>query len=81
MLTGPLIGWTGNECQFDYPLAGNALYESLSETEGNPVTMPVFRCARQFGRRSFVKNAANRGSPCKPFSRGSTFVSIRLGSR
>jgi len=38
---------------------------SLSETE----------C--QFGRLSFFKSAAYRGSWCKFFSRGSTFVSIR----
>jgi hypothetical protein len=37
--------------------------------------------AIQFGRFSFFKNAANRGSPCKFFSRGSTFVRIRPVSR
>ena len=37
--------------------------------------------ARQVGRLSFFKNAANRGSLCKLFSRGSTFIAIRLGSR
>jgi hypothetical protein len=42
---------------------------SLSETE----------C--QFGRLSFFKSAANRGSLCKLFSRGSTFVAIRPGPR
>jgi hypothetical protein len=35
----------------------------------------------QFGRLSFFKNAAYRGSLCKLFSRGSTFVNIILGSR
>lgn len=42
---------------------------SLSETE----------C--QFGKLSFFKNSANRGSSCKFFRRGSIFVDIRLGSR
>ena len=35
----------------------------------------------QVGRLSFFKSAANRGSLCKLFSRGSIFVDIRLGSR
>jgi len=35
----------------------------------------------QFGRLSFFKNAANRGSLCKLFSSGCTFVYIKLGSR
>ena len=65
----------------DFPLAGNALYESLSETGGNPVTEPIFRCACQFDRWSFVRNAAYRGSLCKLLSMGSIFVVIRLGSR
>jgi hypothetical protein len=34
----------------------------------------------QFGRLSFFKNAVYRGSLCKLFSRGSTFVPIILGS-
>lgn len=80
MLSGPLIGWTGNECQVDYPLAGNALYESLSETDGNPVTEPVFRCACQFGKFSFFNNAAYRGSPRKFARVGFIFINPRLGS-
>jgi hypothetical protein len=35
----------------------------------------------QIGRLSFFKNAVYRGSPCKLFSRGSTFVPIRPLSR
>src|SRR6266852_565616 len=35
----------------------------------------------QFGKLSFFKSAANRGSLCKLFSSGSIFVDIRLGSR
>jgi signal transduction histidine kinase len=35
----------------------------------------------QFGRFSFFKNAANRGSLCKLLNKGSTFVSIRPPSR
>src|ERR1700688_4419111 len=35
----------------------------------------------QVGRLSFFKNAASRGSLRKLFSRGSTFVSIKLSSR
>jgi hypothetical protein len=35
----------------------------------------------QFGKLSFFKSAANPGSLCKLFSRGSTFVDIILGSR
>src|SRR5260370_250066 len=33
----------------------------------------------QFGKLSFFKSAANRGSLCKLFSSGSIFVDIRLG--
>ncbi len=35
----------------------------------------------QVGKLSFFKNAANRGSLCKLFNRGSTFVSITPPSR
>src|SRR5258707_15800149 len=35
----------------------------------------------QFGKLSFFKRAANHGSLCKLFSRGSRFVSIKPSSR
>jgi hypothetical protein len=35
----------------------------------------------QVGRLSFFKSAANRGSLCKLFSKGSTFVSTKPSSR
>lgn len=35
----------------------------------------------QFGRLSFFKNAAKRGSPCRFSSRGSKFVKVTLPSR
>ena len=49
-----------------------------------PVFSEIARdCGNKFqiGRLSFFKNAANRGSLCKLFSRGSTFVTIRAPSR
>ena len=36
---------------------------------------------RQFGRLSFFKRAANRGSLCRLFNSGSTFVKIKPSSR
>jgi hypothetical protein len=58
-----------------YVILRNAV---LSQTHTRTL---ILRRERQFGRLSFFNNAANRGSWCKLFSRGSTLVSMRPAFR
>ena len=50
---------------------------------GNPSKRFMIQVSNdgQFGRLSFFKNAAKRGSPCRFFSSGSKFVKVTLPSR
>jgi len=55
--------------------APSGALRSVNERSADSVTFS--ETEPQFGRLSFFKNVANRGSLCKLFSRGFTFVEIR----
>jgi phospholipase C len=76
-----LSSWVG-ACPGDDESAGvNYSHRSPPSCHVKPQAALTPKGERQFGRFSFFKSAANRGSLCKLFSRGSTFVDIILGSR
>ena len=86
----PIIFITGHA---DVPMTVRAMKSGAVEFLTKPFRdqdlLDVIHCALnrdrlalfQVGRFSFFKNEVYRGSPCKLFSRGSTFVKIKPLSR
>jgi hypothetical protein len=73
--------FSGNMAATARRIPGSAAVRKTSSCHVKPQAALTPKGERQFGKLSFFKSAANRGSLCKLFSRGSTFVDIMLGSR